>query len=347
MYHKDSTVQPRTQTPSGGSSSGPPKAGGLDYLGISSRGDLPQDRLYPYCPERVQALSEIGRTPKAFVTVYPAGLRVKRHGPGPLNPPPDPGNRGPIMGFSHDSHKRLMRLLMMVDWDAHPGYFTTLTYHHHYRLDDWGQWKRDLKTWLARLHRAWGHRLLGGFWRLEFQDRMAPHYHLTLFWSGQSPPRRETFQKWVAKSWMEVAEPGNELNRKVGTDVRRVRNTKGWGVGKLISYLSKYLGKLESHVVIDPDTGELVGTGRIWGFWGDVPFTTVATMELDGEQWTAFCKAINEEGEATGSWYYRSISPLWEGFSLWGPGLLLLEKLTEHIPDIRWTPRHGLGEAVG
>jgi len=240
-----------------------------------------------------------------------------------------------VHGFSEDSHRRCMRLLMAVDWGGVPAHFVTLTYHRE-QPGGWEAWKRDLRTWRKRLERRWGDRLLALWWRLEFQRRGSPHFHLVVWWRG-CPPNRKALQEWVSESWNAVAEPGDEAHLAAGTNVTRVRNTRGEPVARLIAYLAKYVGKLQPYRAVDRETGELLQTGRAWGYSGAVPFARIGTVELSGAEWEMFCSAINRAGEGTGSWYLGAISPEWSGFAIYGDGLLLVDKLLGDIPLLRWT----------
>lgn len=211
------------------------------------------------------------------------------------------GERSAVKGFSEESRRRLMVVIGQVRRDADLPLFITLTYPASF--PDVKDSKRHLKMWLQRLARAFpGH---GSIWKLEPQDRGAPHYHL-LTWGCDTWGLRE----FVPQAWFEVAGGGDQKhllwhqgrcgNRNVNC-VQQVRSFRGvW------SYASKYLGK----------TFEVDGwqsAGRYWGVVnpGNVPFGEVrsgllaradavqiqryqrrfAHMRARGRSMTTFCDA--------------------------------------------------------
>lgn len=161
------------------------------------------------------------------------------------------GRRGKIGGFSRESRRRLMCLLNSVDRSRvpHPLFFT-LTYP--------GEWPRDPQVWKAHL-RAFRERMrrrYGKFpavWRLEFQRRGAPHFHLLVFLDVSRPALRG----FVSRSWYGVVGSGDEDHLKAGTQVVRVHSWRG-----VRSYAAKYLGKVEGD---DRDPDQSIG--RFWGVW--------------------------------------------------------------------------------
>jgi len=127
---------------------------------------------------------------------------------------------------------------------------------------------------------------------------------------------------------------------KAGTQVVRARNVRGAEMGKLLSYLSKYMGKLQKHTVIDRVTGEILSTGRAWGSWGDLPIVEMGTVEMDWPTYRVFCERVNEWGRSAGSWYLAAINEGWRGYVLLGDGLELFGRLTEGL-DVTYCPRRG------
>jgi len=181
------------------------------------------------------------------------------------------GKRGKIKGFSHNSRLRLMRLIGMVKRDAGLPCFVTLTYPGDFPSVQ--RAKRDLKVFLQRLARCFTE--VGFIWKLEPQQRGAPHYHL-LVWGI------EHFEllAWVVNTWYEIAGNGDENHFKFHAGqlpgskpcVDQVRSFRGvW------SYASKYLGK----------TFEVAEWGNLWTgrFWGvgnreKIPFGKFKEVEL-------------------------------------------------------------------
>lgn len=185
------------------------------------------------------------------------------------------GKRGNIVGFSSASRLRLLRLIACVRRDANLPCFVTLTYPD--RFPDVQEAKRDLKVFLQRLNRRFP--MAGYIWKLEPQERGAPHYHL-LVWGVDE---RDLFD-WVARTWYELAGQGDinhflfHMGALRGSKrcVERVRSFRGvW------FYAAKYLGK----------TFQVAEWGKMWTgrFWGvgraeNVPFGDEEEIDLTPKQ---------------------------------------------------------------
>lgn len=181
------------------------------------------------------------------------------------------GLRKAITGFSRQSRLRLMYTIGAIRKDAELPDFVTLTYPNEYPTVQ--RAKRDLKIFLQRFARAWPG--AGVIWKLEPQQRGAPHYHL-LVWGCKTGE----LLLWVVRNWYDIAGNGdkNHLLFHMGAlrgsvpCVQRVNSFRGvW------SYASKYLGK----------TFETAQWGNTWTgrFWGvvqrkNIPFGKKITANL-------------------------------------------------------------------
>jgi len=165
----------------------------------------------------------------------------------PSNTPPA-SRRGAITGFSAAARKRLIDLVASIKKSHADGLplFITLTYPAAWPADA-AVWKAHLDAWLKRLDREFTG--LSAIWKMEFQSRGAPHFHLLVFGA------RWIDAKWVARTWYEVVGSGDERHLMAGTEVRRVKSWKG-----VMFYASKYLAKktLEQGVS---------NPGRFWGVY--------------------------------------------------------------------------------
>ncbi len=188
----------------------------------------------------------------------PAGSGVDR-----ANRRPGGGRRGSVSGFSRQSRRRLQTLFCSV---PRTGFvpsnllFVTLTYH-----DLWGSsskdWKSDLAAFRKRLFRKYGE--FPCIWRLEFQKRGAPHFHLLMFPpSGLLPaispePQECEFMFDVIRFWNDLVAPGDMQHALHGISMQQAFSWRG-----AMYYLSKYASKVEE--VLAPS-----GTppGRVWGVW--------------------------------------------------------------------------------
>ena len=181
------------------------------------------------------------------------------------------GKRGDIKGFSSQARRRLMYFIASVRRDASLPLFITLTYPEVF--PDPKTSKRHLDVFFKRLSRAFpGH---GTVWKLEPQQRGAPHFHL-MTWGCDFSAVAE-FVPWA---WFPIA-GGGDLNHllwhggKLGNQhcVQQVRKFEG-----VRSYASKYLGK----------TFEVAGWSEQWTgrFWGVVNRSNIPQGELVQEEVT-------------------------------------------------------------
>lgn len=159
--------------------------------------------------------------------------------------------RGVIRRFSRDSRRRLMQRLAKVNKGAYrvePA-FITLTYPREWEADG-RAWKRHTDAFRKKFERKWGYYSI--LWKLEFQKRGAPHFHLLVFMDSELPWTRR-FMTWLSRAWYTSVGSGDYRNLLAGTNVREKR---GWS--RSMRYASKYVGK-----VVDVEAA----VGRWWGVW--------------------------------------------------------------------------------
>ncbi len=172
-----------------------------------------------------------------------------------------PAIRGRVCGFSKASRRRLLRRFAKLDRDARP-VMITLTYPAAWD-PDWRGWKKHLDNWFRRFFRFFPH--AAAIWKLEYQKRGAPHFHL-LVWNV---PCSVAVKAWVSKSWFDVVGSGDDKHLRAGTRVELVRS---WRVAS--AYCAKYLGKLDAERRLD---------GRIWGIRnpGNLPHGDCQSVTLN------------------------------------------------------------------
>lgn len=164
------------------------------------------------------------------------------------------GKRSKIKGFSINSRRRLLETIATVKKDADLPLFVTLTYPEKFPSVD--RAKRDLKVFIQRLNRKYPQ--AGAIWKLEPQERGAPHYHL-LVWGC----KLHDLFPFVVNNWYDIAGDGDKnhylfhagMLRGSQPCVSKVRSWRGvW------SYAAKYLGK----------TFQVAEWGKLWTgrFWG-------------------------------------------------------------------------------
>lgn len=162
------------------------------------------------------------------------------------------GVRGEIKGFSAASRKRLIDLMNL--WrNTENMVFVTLTYHEVWS-DDWRDWKRQLDNFIKRLRYHYPE--ARGIWRLEYQKRGAPHFHLLV---AGMPDLLQGIIKDVTAWWAELAHKESEYHGIYATKCERIENRKKAGY-----YVSKYVAKVESGLMDE------MPAGRMWGKFGDI-----------------------------------------------------------------------------
>lgn len=111
------------------------------------------------------------------------------------------GKRGKIQGFSKEARLRMMRTLAKVKRDVELPCFVTLTYPFLFPspMDS----KKHLDIFLKRFRRAFP--MMGLIWKLEPQERGAPHYHM-LVWGCNEKELKD----YVPQSWHDIAGGGDK-----------------------------------------------------------------------------------------------------------------------------------------
>ena len=133
--------------------------------------------------------------------------------------------------------------------------------------------KKLFFTFLKRWRRKYAP--ISGLWKMEFQERGAPHFHMIMYNAGWIP------KEDIQESWGKII--GQE---KPFTRIERINNYR-----QGMKYVAKYLGKLEDGGFnYDSNlTGEVQSIGRRWGVFNrrNVPWAdkTDATIALDGSWW--------------------------------------------------------------
>lgn len=197
---------------------------------------------------------------KCTLSIYPDMVKISRVVPHGKN---GGGKREEVEGFSRESRKRLFELLHCLTYERLT--FITLTYPAEFP-HDWHEYKAHLRNFRARLERKFGK--LRVVWRLEYQKRGAPHYHLLLL----DPPFIPV--TWACESWHQVIKSDDLMHLKIGVDLKQVDMEKG---GAMVShYIGKYMSK-EEEEVDDTDRGK---TGRHWGRW-NIEAQSPVTFELE------------------------------------------------------------------
>lgn len=226
--------------------------------------------------------------------------------------PADPTPTREITGWSRKSRAAMVERLCTLDYQplfpaGRLPAMLTLTYP--------GAWevvapngktvKKHLKALRKRWNRAWGEDLVC-VWKLEFQRRGAPHFHLLC-----SPPHGEnadgeSFRTWVSRAWAEiVAHPdpeefGRHLRAGTGVDWNEgLRSTDPKRVAVYFTKHGAFQAKEYQHCVPDLWQKPGQGPGRFWGYWG-LELATF-TVEITPETQVKAARTIRRWARAQGT----------------------------------------------
>lgn len=211
------------------------------------------------------------------------------------------GKRGRVVTFSAAARKRLLDLVNKVAVDAYrSALFVTLTYPEMFPSPQ--KAKEHLDAFGKRLKRRWPRAAF--VWRLEFQRRGAPHFHLIVFGIPFMPPG------WLARAWYEVVGSGDPRHAAAGTEVRRVRNFR-----RAVAYAAKYLAKTGDRGG-DGGVSAIEGLGRIWGVVGRgcLPIRTVRVV-LSWRQFWELKRDLRRFVERRLSWRVWAWRKRWWGMT--------------------------------
>ncbi len=224
-------------------------------------------------------------------------FRVKTQG----EPPPRPDLvRGKVAGFSQASRRRVLELCARLERHAAGRVtFCTLTYPP--RFPGPREAKEHLRALLERIRRNPKYAGMSAIWKLEPQDRGAPHFHL-LFFNAPFIPHAKLYDAWsdIVSEYRDG--PGGYV---------WLNEVRSWN--QVMSYVSKYMGKKctpepksSGPGLLDPTSYPHAGPchphpevddwktpGRWWGIFAgsDLPFDEIRVVELpDGAWFESFLK---------------------------------------------------------
>jgi len=214
-------------------------------VGLSIAHNSPQapgTDTHPYDPSTMASEYEVPYT----VEVAVGGSLLKLHGSSGGGTPASGGVRQAVTGFSSASRKRLMELQASINRLAvrHLPLFITLTYPSEFPTDG-PTIKAHLDAFLKRLARRFPR--VAAIWKLEFQERGAPHFHIMAYGERFIPAQ------WVAAAWYEVVGSGDTRHLAAGTQVKRIISWR-----QATYYVAKYIAKVSDVVPIE-------NPGRFWG----------------------------------------------------------------------------------
>lgn len=176
------------------------------------------------------------------------------------------GKRGVIGGYSRQSQSRLRVSLAKVVMTLLK-YFVTLTYPAVYSGDP-KVWKEQLRRFGIAFRREYPNAAF--IWRLEFQRRGAPHFHLLAFGVGCGVVE---YRRWVAKTWFDVVGSGDTKHLEAGTSVE---------IPLSVYNVAKYTTKMIAGELSKDRQATAENVGRWWGMVGaeNLPFAEEITAVI-------------------------------------------------------------------
>jgi len=206
--------------------------------------------------------------------------------------------RGAVSGMSSRSRYRLIKFLAKVNRPDAP-VFLTLTYREF--TEDYKVWKKHLDGFRQAL--SYYYPSLAALWRLEFQQRGAPHFHVLLWLGAESD--LFNIEALCRRLWLKVIDQDTAANRLHGVTVELVNDFR-----KTAFYISLYQAK-------DGQDRTDILTGREWGCWNRsaLNIAPVETVDLSDAGCRlfrrllrrAYCAHCRSVGRAVGP-YSRALS---------------------------------------
>lgn len=226
--------------------------------------------------------------------------------------PADPPSTREITGWSRKSRSNMVERLCELDYTAlFPAgrlpAMVTLTYPNAWQrvAPNGAAAKKHLKKLRKRWERTWGEPL-AAVWKLEFQRRGAPHFHLLV-----SPPHGQTadgenFRTWLSRSWAEVvAHPDSEEYAKhvaAGTGIDWNDGLRSTDPKRVAVYFTKhgaFQAKEYQHCVPEEWQQPGQGPGRFWGYWVLKP--AKAAVEVSPQDAVKAARTIRRWARAQGT----------------------------------------------
>ena len=236
------------------------------------------------------------------------------------------GTRGAITEFTAKSRKRLIektaRLnLNDAEWLEKPK-FVTLTYGQAYPDSETAH--NHLRALLERFRRLAPNS--SGIWRLEYQKRGAPHFHIIMF-NLPFVPKDEIAKMWAEIIGKEYWDLSVKNPRYPMTRIEALMNAK-----HVMFYVSKYVAKHEKSAAGSGfNVVPYLHAGRFWGVFNakflpfaELIFTSISDIEpIDNILWqfrrlaAKIYKRANKAGRYRGCSIFTQNAYQWENIFYW------------------------------
>jgi len=168
--------------------------------------------------------------------------------------------RGLVQGQSRKSSNRLKRELVKVMRPDQP-YMLTLTQSECVTYSK--VFKKQLHHFKVLFMRRYPWLLV--FWKLEFQQRGAAHFHLLIWYAWDiNDGFRSEDEEWIADAWCRVVDGGHDVY-EYGAQL-----ISPYGLQyteKFKSYMIAVNNAAEGHHLKQDQIRDNIHTGRYWGIW--------------------------------------------------------------------------------
>ncbi len=214
-----------------------------------------------------------------YIEVFNNSLIIKNYftKTGPAKPPERKAND--IRTFSSNSRRRFIKQMAKINLQMYgKPLFVTLTYHNVYP-DNSKDLQKQLNYFLTLLRTA---KLRYHYvWRLEFQERGAPHFHLILFPLKESnPDKLYIYKNNILKMWRTSLYDWDESMQLFSVDVKMLKGKK-----HIFQYISKYAAKKDNENILS-------FSGRRYGFSKNIFIDALLKCEIKLSDFDSLRKII-------------------------------------------------------
>jgi hypothetical protein len=223
---------------------------------------------FPTASRRVYQCSINGRNRKAVI--FPNLIKIIQPDKRTFRQSEIQPKRGEITGFSAKSRNRLIKFMATISREQlRNSYMLTLTYPDFFETN-FETYKAHFCAWKKRLSRR--NPEIKTIWKLEFQKRGAPHFHILMFFPQKlSKDEFKSEIQFHKTAWFEIVNSNDDRHFKAGTRFEGAEN-----FGQLSNYVSKYFGK-DDYI---PKNEKI---GRIWGKSAGFTPEIIAEIPLKSE----------------------------------------------------------------
>lgn len=212
--------------------------------------------------------------------------------------PPRVASRGEITGFSAKSRMRFLKLIHSLVFEK--PLLITLTYGEYPKNGK--QYHDDLRAFRSVFERLYGKNRV--IWKLEFQKRKAPHFHLVCIDLAKVDIPE------CGKAWCRIAKIEDQEGKWQAFDVKS-RDASGNDLRNAAAYAAKYVSK----DVLPEDYEGVSNPGRFWGKWniGKVERVSFNVPKEDIPQIAAELREALGYSDTPWNWYSEYNNSLFAG----------------------------------